>query len=555
MIEKKHLLQILQKYRMNEKNIDPYLYENKKSLGLYYSIFDPIYGNVCRVKLLSNLDEAEQFVFKLWWYKRNYQEKSLRIELLDDSEFSDFNIILKDTVLSLNKVKDLDADQNKVDTKRYTKLVKSAFLLLEVANIKMKLHEETKATLETFKEQVDFLQEDIMKLREFTEPLKFNIEEFDQSLKERFDTLAKDFKNYEQDFLGEENISVFMKLVWEFISLIEGNESYLHNKYMAIKLPLLSNDLRIFLNECQNEKFKLFKKKEKLNPNDYLIEANKIVSYEMFKNNELKRLQEKFSIIEQLEFITLGDYLVEFDNLNITMEESSQEYEVIAALDQMVDAYSSLSETEQHSLILYHSILNPIFKLINNKEFDGLLSKTDVKLLDSIRFVLNHVDNVLIRLKYFKEIDISSNESIIESVKKINSVLKDITFQFIGNITVYFKGEETILDDTWIDASFVSLQAPSFHKDSNVLHIVKLNKDYKILYLPFEINISPYEEDHILVVNYQRQGISFKNEKQMINNLKYDIIKVNKYRPIHKANDIIVRDMVKIGENHFKIYQ
>ena len=555
MIEKKHLLQILQKYRMNEKNIDPYLYENKKSLGLYYSIFDPIYGNVCRVKLLSNLDEAEQFVFKLWWYKRNYQEKSLRIELLDDSEFSDFNIILKDTVLSLNKVKDLDADQNKVDTKRYTKLVKSAFLLLEVANIKMKLHEETKATLETFKEQVDFLQEDIMKLREFTEPLKFNIEEFDQSLKERFDTLAKDFKNYEQDFLGEENISVFMKLVWEFISLIEGNESYLHNKYMAIKLPLLSNDLRIFLNECQNEKFKLFKKKEKLNPNDYLIEANKIVSYEMFKNNELKRLQEKFSIIEQLEFITLGDYLVEFDNLNITMEESSQEYEVIAALDQMVDAYSSLSETEQHSLILYHSILNPIFKLISNKEFDGLLSRTDIKLLDSIRLVLNHVDNVLIRLKYFKEIDISSNESIIESVKKINSVLKDITFQFIGNITVYFKGEETILDDTWIDASFVSLQAPSLHKDSNVLHIVKLNKDYKILYLPFEINISPYEEDHILVVNYQRQGISFKNEKQMINNLKYDIIKVNKYRPIHKANDIIVRDMVKIGENHFKIYQ
>jgi len=540
---------------MNEKNIDPYLYENKKSLGLYYSIFDPIYGNVCRVKLLSNLDEAEQFVFKLWWYKRNYQEKSLRIELLDDSEFSDFNIILKDTVLSLNKVKDLDADQNKVDTKRYTKLVKSAFLLLEVANIKMKLHEETKATLETFKEQVDFLQEDIMKLREFTEPLKFNIEEFDQSLKERFDTLAKDFKNYEQDFLGEENISVFMKLVWEFISLIEGNESYLHNKYMAIKLPLLSNDLRIFLNECQNEKFKLFKKKEKLNPNDYLIEANKIVSYEMFKNNELKRLQEKFSIIEQLEFITLGDYLVEFDNLNITMEESSQEYEVIAALDQMVDAYSSLSETEQHSLILYHSILNPIFKLISNKEFDGLLSRTDIKLLDSIRLVLNHVDNVLIRLKYFKEIDISSNESIIESVKKINSVLKDITFQFIGNITVYFKGEETILDDTWIDASFVSLQAPSLHKDSNVLHIVKLNKDYKILYLPFEINISPYEEDHILVVNYQRQGISFKNEKQMINNLKYDIIKVNKYRPIHKANDIIVRDMVKIGENHFKIYQ
>lgn|GEM_PF-2915834 len=555
MIEKKHLLQILQKYRMNEKNIDPYLYENKKSLGLYYSIFDPIYGNVCRVKLLSNLDEAEQFVFKLWWYKRNYQEKSLRIELLDDSEFSDFNIILKDTVLSLNKVKDLDADQNKVDTKRYTKLVKSAFLLLEVANIKMKLHEETKATLETFKEQVDFLQEDIMKLREFTEPLKFNIEEFDQSLKERFDTLAKDFKNYEQDFLGEENISVFMKLVWEFISLIEGNESYLHNKYMAIKLPLLSNDLRIFLNECQNEKFKLFKKKEKLNPNDYLIEANKIVSYEMFKNNELKRLQEKFSIIEQLEFITLGDYLVEFDNLNITMEESSQEYEVIAALDQMVDAYSSLSETEQHSLILYHSILNPIFKLISNKEFDGLLSRTDIKLLDSIRLVLNHVDNVLIRLKYFKEIDISSNESIIESVKKINSVLKDITFQFIGNITVYFKGEETILNDTWIDASFVSLQAPSLHKDSNVLHIVKLNKDYKILYLPFEINISPYEEDHILVVNYQRQGISFKNEKQMINNLKYDIIKVNKYRPIHKANDIIVRDMVKIGENHFKIYQ
>jgi len=540
---------------MNEKNIDPYLYENKKSLGLYYSIFDPIYGNVCRVKLLSNLDEAEQFVFKLWWYKRNYQEKSLRIELLDDSEFSDFNIILKDTVLSLNKVKDLDADQNKVDTKRYTKLVKSAFLLLEVANIKMKLHEETKATLETFKEQVDFLQEDIMKLREFTEPLKFNIEEFDQSLKERFDTLAKDFKNYEQDFLGEENISVFMKLVWEFISLIEGNESYLHNKYMAIKLPLLSNDLRIFLNECQNEKFKLFKKKEKLNPNDYLIEANKIVSYEMFKNNELKRLQEKFSIIEQLEFITLGDYLVEFDNLNITMEESSQEYEVIAALDQMVDAYSSLSETEQHSLILYHSILNPIFKLISNKEFDGLLSRTDIKLLDSIRLVLNHVDNVLIRLKYFKEIDISSNESIIESVKKINSVLKDITFQFIGNITVYFKGEETILNDTWIDASFVSLQAPSLHKDSNVLHIVKLNKDYKILYLPFEINISPYEEDHILVVNYQRQGISFKNEKQMINNLKYDIIKVNKYRPIHKANDIIVRDMVKIGENHFKIYQ
>ena len=79
----KDLLKIFQELGFDSTDTDPYIYEDKGSIGIYYSFIDDNYGNLNRLYFPKTLGDAQNFLYKLSWYKNNINDKKITIRLSD----------------------------------------------------------------------------------------------------------------------------------------------------------------------------------------------------------------------------------------------------------------------------------------------------------------------------------------------------------------------------------------------------------------------------------------------------------------------------------------
>ena len=72
----KDLLKIFQELGFDSTDTDPYIYEDKDSIGIYYSFIDDNYGNLNRLYFPKTLGDAQNFLYKLSWYKNNINDNN-----------------------------------------------------------------------------------------------------------------------------------------------------------------------------------------------------------------------------------------------------------------------------------------------------------------------------------------------------------------------------------------------------------------------------------------------------------------------------------------------
>lgn len=536
-MNKEMILNLLRQYGFGLNQKDPYLYDGELGLGIVYTFKDPFYGILTRVYQAPSLKEYEDFLNKYSWYKKNGQKTRVKICLENYKE-----IVANPKFIYQGKEKNYqelqDIAQNKKETvlkeKNYIKkLRRTVSILMQILDIKRKLQIETRKNYE------EFYQNYITKKEAFEKELANYLKEKQEEKDPSLPTFIEDLKDVEinklrlelEKDLTKEELEQQIYNLTDFIKELEVDEEYLKNKYQLICLPLQIKEIKEKeqVLESYKKKISLFNKKEKLLKELQDIEEKStlksIVTYEHYKENEEKRIVEKYAMIPDLDMRTVGDFLAEFDNIKFEemtyTSEEKEEYSFEEIMEEVESDYQNRSKEEQDFLVGYSYLLN-VIKTNRVSEFFNML---------------RNPNNVMVRVKYFQDIDFTSENkcalTIKKYMKKINSI---ISYPLIGNLNVFFIDNKIMTSDKVIKASSKKAQAPVLTNGDEVTYVCNLKKGISTYFIPCELKEDIYNDGNLILAS-DRSLFLIDLSNLVIKKDNDDMLKVVQYEMVKEMKE------------------
>ena len=566
-VEKEVLQKILYKYGFYSLNKEPFLYVKNNEIGISFSFKDPFYGELTRIFLPKSIEEAKDFLTKYNKKKKNGQKYQVHIKLSDYKKENPEIVFEKNNQpYSLEELKRIPEEKVEImslqkEDKYIRKLKRCLLQLLEIIKEKIKIQEDTYQNLGNLTQKYytkynyyENLRKEYYKLKE-THVIKEEQLDPLKDINDELETTAGEIKKIKDRQQLENLILVYT----EFIEKLESSESLIKNKYELIRLPLeidrLNKKIEILENAIKRKKGWFNKKdnvEEELNNVEKESIVNQMVSYEQYKENEQNRVKEKYAMVPDLDKRTIGDFLIEFDNLKIKeptleQEEEAKEYTYEETMTELEENFEQRSNEEKKILTFYHSFIRK--SLINTQS----ISKKEVE--DFINTIENP-NNILIKLKYFKNIDTSDVDKCIESIRKEAEQIKTIKEDCLkGNINVFFKENKVITTQKFLAASTKRILSPSQNNlENDINYIALLKKDTPVYFAPIELTFD-LENDDMLIQKENQPFLLIDVQKSSIQNTNSDIIKIVKYQAVKekKENITVVTDLkrVKIDEYRY----
>lgn len=536
-MNKEMILNLLRQYGFGLNQKDPYLYDGELGLGIVYSFKDPFYGILTRVYQAPSLKEYEDFLNKYSWYKKNGQKTRVKICLENYKEImANPKFIYQGKEKNYQELQDIA--QNKKETvlkeKNYIKkLRRTVNILMQILDIKRKLQIETRKNYE------EFYQNYITKKEAFEKELANYLKEKQEEKETSLPTFIEDLKDVEinklrlelEKDLTKEELEQQIYNLTDFIKELEVDEEYLKNKYQLICLPLQIKEIKEKeqVLESYKKKISLFNKKEKLLKELQDIEEKStlksIVTYEHYKENEEKRIVEKYAMIPDLDMRTVGDFLAEFDNIKFEemtyTSEEKEEYSFEEIMEEVESDYQNRSKEEQDFLVGYSYLLN-VIKTNRVSEFFNML---------------RNPNNVMVRVKYFQDIDFTSENkcalTIKKYMKKINSI---ISYPLIGNLNVFFIDNKIMTSDKVIKASSKKAQAPVLTNGDEVTYVCNLKKGISTYFIPCELKEDIYNDGNLILAS-DRSLFLIDLSNLVIKKDNDDMLKVVQYEMVKEMKE------------------
>lgn len=536
-MNKEMILNLLRQYGFGLNQKDPYLYDGELGLGIVYTFKDPFYGILTRVYQAPSLKEYEDFLNKYSWYKKNGQKTRVKICLENYKEImANPKFIYQGKEKNYQELQDIA--QNKKETvlkeKNYIKkLRRTVNILMQILDIKRKLQIETRKNYE------EFYQNYITKKEAFEKELANYLKEKQEEKETSLPTFIEDLKDVEinklrlelEKDLTKEELEQQIYNLTDFIKELEVDEEYLKNKYQLICLPLQIKEIKEKeqVLESYKKKISLFNKKEKLLKELQDIEEKStlksIVTYEHYKENEEKRIVEKYAMIPDLDMRTVGDFLAEFDNIKFEemtyTSEEKEEYSFEEIMEEVESDYQNRSKEEQDFLVGYSYLLN-VIKTNRVSEFFNML---------------RNPNNVMVRVKYFQDIDFTSENkcalTIKKYMKKINSI---ISYPLIGNLNVFFIDNKIMTSDKVIKASSKKAQAPVLTNGDEVTYVCNLKKGISTYFIPCELKEDIYNDGNLILAS-DRSLFLIDLSNLVIKKDNDDMLKVVQYEMVKEMKE------------------
>lgn len=536
-MNKEMILNLLRQYGFGLNQKDPYLYDGELGLGIVYTFKDPFYGMLTRVYQAPSLKEYEDFLNKYSWYKKNGQKTRVKICLENYKE-----IMASPKFIYQGKEKNYqelqDIAQNKKETvlkeKNYIKkLRRTVNILMQILDIKRKLQIETRKNYE------EFYQNYITKKEAFEKELANYLKEKQEEKETSLPPFIEDLKDVEinklrselEKDLTKEELEQQIYNLTDFIKELEVDEEYLKNKYQLICLPLQIKEIKEKeqVLESYKKKISLFNKREKLLKELEDIEEKStlksIVTYKHYKENEEKRIIEKYAMIPDLDMRTIGDFLAEFDNIKFEemtyTSEEKEEYSFEEIMEEVESDYQNRSKEEQDFLVGYSYLLN-VIKTNRISEFFNML---------------RNPNNVMVRVKYFQDIDFTSENkcalTIKKYMKKINSI---ISYPLIGNLNVFFIDNKIMTSDKVIKASSKKAQAPVLTNGDEVTYVCNLKKGISTYFIPCELKEDIYNDGNLILAS-ERSLFLIDLSNLVIKKDNDDMLKVVQYEMVKEMKE------------------
>ncbi|MBD9074639.1 hypothetical protein EGP91_01360 [bacterium] len=536
-MNKEMILNLLRQYGFGLNQKDPYLYDGELGLGIVYSFKDPFYGILTRVYQAPSLKEYEDFLNKYSWYKKNGQKTRVKICLENYKEImANPKFIYQGKEKNYQELQDIA--QNKKETvlkeKNYIKkLRRTVNILMQILDIKRKLQIETRKNYE------EFYQNYITKKEAFEKELANYLKEKQEEKETSLPPFIEDLKDVEinklrselEKDLTKEELEQQIYNLTDFIKELEVDEEYLKNKYQLICLPLQIKEIKEKeqVLESYKKKIPLFNKKEKLLKELQDIEEKStlksIVTYEHYKENEEKRIVEKYAMIPDLDMRTIGDFLAEFDNIKFEemtyTSEEKEEYSFEEIMEEVESDYQNRSKEEQDFLVGYSYLLN-VIKTNRVSEFFNML---------------RNPNNVMVRVKYFQDIDFTSENKCALTIKKymkrINSI---ISYPLIGNLNVFFIDNKIMTSDKVIKASSKKAQAPVLTNGDEVTYVCNLKKGISTYFIPCELKEDIYNDGNLILAS-DRSLFLIDLSNLVIKKDNDDMLKVVQYEMVKEMKE------------------
>lgn len=538
---KDKVLQILSKYGMDLQSCAPFFYEVDGQIGLVYQFSHIYYGILTRVLKIINEEQLEEFAYQYWWFQKYAKKYQVRMELSNYNDlFAIPYFVRMGKYLSSNDMKnillypDLLFEEQKT-SRAFQKLLRTANILIEIIYLKKKECSDTSLQAKTLQEELIQQENELI--------LSYNQYQKDEDL---LDFVPED--NYEIEELEEEDyfnklssiqqkedlteIKTFIDFLWDTLKQIESDERYLKNKYTLITIPFRLEDIRkmkVYMDELINKKKGIFTKKEdpkiELKNINNQSEIKKITKESDFISHEKEKINSKYSIITEMDYETIGDYLNDFDNLGIFMPENSDDinFEDLSNhqefIDHMKEIEQNLSNHEIQCLAIYHSFLEPLCdivleQLLVNVVDDAIITFVLQEHHDEVIEAMLHLgdgENVFIRMQKMRLIDLCNPESFLRSIILVCKTIRMMKkFYVAGELTVFGQSLKEDLNVSLYHANFKTVGAPIQKNNANVHDIIHIQRYIPFLYFsksytfrdPFfhDYSIQEDTKDDILII-------------------------------------------------------
>lgn len=456
MLEKRQILSVLKKYGYYANNRAPYLYQDQENIGLYFVWPHKHYGNLERVVLLNTLEEAEEVVFQYWWFMNNKDKYPVMVEFDDyETKTPKVSYIYKGNALTIEAMKSFGTEELLVkepkDTIKKRQLLRTATILILVLKEKIRLQNETYAKVEEMTET----------LKKLKSEYKGKLDLYKKGIKEEIKTqeLLKDNTDESEELLRKlhneldslktiEDIRGFINTLFRYLANIESSISCIQNKYLLNRYPFEIEDMKkkiAIVEEAINEKRKMFQPKQNLlsllSSVDNLSECNKMVDIKTYIEKEQKEIKEKYDNRMYIDETVLGDYIVSFEKLNITLppiieNKYYEEFDKEDLYNTLKVLFENLSKKEKSACFVASSFLRECLIILMEKNADTELNSNEVisrLVLDNQIHLFNDAYNTLddyvnakIRVKYFSIIKMKTFETFMFSLIEVIQILKGL---------------------------------------------------------------------------------------------------------------------------------
>lgn len=470
MLQKEQILSILKKYGYYSLNRAPYLYQEEQieKLGIYFVWPHKHYGNLERVLFFETVEEVEEEVYKYWWFQTNKEKYNLYVEF-DSYETLHpcVSYIYKGTTLTVDIIREFREDHpafiNPKETIKKRQLLRTASILILILQEKIKVQNEMYWKVVELSDTLKSLQSEYKsKLSLYKRGIKIEIENFALE-KDDEDESEKLLKKLHEEMDALENmdeIRTFINTLFQYLVNLETSTSTIQNAYLYNRYPYEIEDLKkkiAILDDALNTKRKLFQAKQDvfqlLSSVDSLSESKKMVNLDVFIEKEQTQIKEKYGNREKIDENVLGDYLVSFEKLNISLppiieDKFYEEFDKEDLYNSLKTTFEDLSEKEKSACFVASSFLRECLILLMEKHSETELNINDVinKLILDNRIhlfndaftTLDYYINAKIRVKYFGIIKMKTFETFMISLVEVIQILKDLRLRLSKTFYGYY---------------------------------------------------------------------------------------------------------------------
>lgn len=568
MLKKEQILKVLKKYGFYSLNRAPYIYQNEDGFGVYFVWPNLHYGNLERVLFFDMEEDLEEEVFKYYWFLTNKNKIDIEV-VFDDYETLSPKVTYKymNTALSSSIMKSFFEKENgfvsEKDLIKKKQLQRTAQILIAILREKFKLQNETYFKVSELQEILKKLKNDYnKKFNQYNKSKDEVVESYELLMDENddSDTLANTLYDDLALLNDIEEIRSFIESMFTYLSSIDSSEVHLQNIYLLNRYPYEIEDLKKkidILDKSLKEKRKLFKPKQNamtlLQKVDDESQCKQMININLYIEKEKKHIQEKYQNRGEIDENVLGDYLLNFEKINIDvpdMIESTQSVDLIdktTLLESLKASYDKLTKKEKSACHVATSFLSECLnsladietldQLNTNEVISQLILNKKIDIFNESFQLLDNYLNAKLRVKYLSILKINTFETFIESLIEVLHILNRL------NITIEnkFFGYYNIKDKEIININLKNLS----YLDGKSSFVATIMPNVALYYSPVHI-VKPLDivDNMELVLRENFMLFMLKSKVDINNSLKkVNVIKYEKDKIVKKRDIIVIMNM------------
>lgn len=568
MIKKEDVLKTLKKYGFYSLNRAPYLYQDKENIGIYFVWPNKHFRNLERVLYFEDEDTLEEEVYKYWWFCNHKQDNFIEVEF-DNYEVLNPKVIYKykNSVLNVAEMKNFDNIKNQfIDPEEDIKkrqLLRTANILILVFQEKFKLQNETFLKVSELSENLRKLTNNYYKkVKEFNKDKNDAAIEYEVLIDNHddSDTIIHELQDELMHLSSVEDLRSFIESMIQYIEDLDGSEAHLQNIYLLNRYPYEIEDMnkKIQILDSQLKlKKKLFKNKKNVMEKIEDIERNspckQMLNVNVYIEKEKQQILSKYQNINEISENVLGDYLVSFDKLNITLPPIIDTKGVVSnvtnesLLTLFKEAFEKLNKKEKSACYIASSFLKDCLNVLASENVLNELNATEIisKLIVAGKIdvfneayqILDHYTNAKIRVKYFSILKMNSFETFISSLVDSLRILNTISIKVPSSFYVYFK----ILDQEIISLYLKNI----FNYSYRTTYFGIVHPNVCLYYSPIEVVKNIDILDNTELVDRENNSIFLLNSKvsHQKSNEKVVVTKYEKDKVINKKDYVVITNV------------